>query len=337
MRRFCVQFMLLISTLLPLTVKAVDPSEYVTEISYNMRGCPTRIIYPDGTHEEVDETSMGDALSRSVRYTHDAEGRLTEMTTEWGSACSDYILDDLLFVAQEEFGPTLFMLAGLQDDGKSVDQGVVGDGEVSDRIRLTLITGVLNDQESVLDAARLISQTHGGENVHYIFHPTASWTSDIFYGVLTLVGYTPPSSRKLAERWRELIEEVGGIGSGGMILHYAHSLGGLETFRASQLMTEDELKMIRVITFGSAKVLTDERFHSVHNYVSWLDPVMIFDARYFNSADLLGTNLTFLTHSGISPIENHTFCGAVYGKVIRELGRRFVELYDPVQGYAAGM
>lgn len=82
----------------------------------------------------------------------------------------------------------------------------------------------------------------------------------IIRGLFTLIGYTGPTARRLAEGWRELIDEVGGVGNGGMIMHYAHSLGGVETARARRLMTPEEQKMIRVTTFGSPKVLSDEGF-----------------------------------------------------------------------------
>ncbi|MDP1836369.1 MAG: RHS repeat-associated core domain-containing protein [Chlamydiales bacterium] len=240
----------------------------------------------------------------------------------------DDIMDDFRFVANEMIGPTLFLLAGLH--GEPVEFGVVGSGEFNDSVRISHVNGVLNDREAALEAAQLISKTHGGVNVHYTYRPTAGWTGDIFAIVPTLLGWTSPTAVALADGWRELISEVGGIGHGGLIIHYAHSLGGAETACAKRLMEPDELKMIRVTTFGSAKVLANEGFLSVSNYVSSLDIVaMGADAFAYFNAMMQGTGVIFLSHKGILFVDDHKFCGPIYGAVLEELGRRFVSLYDP--------
>lgn len=240
------------------------------------------------------------------------------------------IMDDFRFVAHEMIGPSLFLLAGLGLE--KVEFGVVGNGEFNNKVRVSHVNGVLNNREAVLEAAQLISKLHGGVNVHYTFRPTAGWTGDLLKIIPTLLGYTSPTARRLAEGWRELIDEVGGVGNGGLIIHYAHSLGGAETACAKRLMEPEELRMIRVTTFGSAKMLPNEGFLHVKNYISSLDLVMFADAySYFNAMLTNNYEVSFLRHQGILFVDDHKFCGPIYSSILEELGRRFVALYDPKQ------
>ena len=240
------------------------------------------------------------------------------------------IIDDVHFFTYQFIGPGLYLAAGLHNEG--VEFGVYGNGEFSDKIRISHINGVLNVREGALEAAELISRTHGGINVHYLFRPTGGLTKDIIQGAMTIFGvfgYVSPSATRLAEGWRELIAEVGGVGNGGLIVHYAHSLGGAETANARRLLTPEEQKMIRVTTFGSAKVLPDEGFVQVHNYISSYDGVMGFDPTGYVGAFMGGnTNVSFLSPLGYFAID-HMFTGPTYSKTLRILGERFVALYDP--------
>ncbi len=235
------------------------------------------------------------------------------------------IVDNFRFVVQELIGPGLFLLAGLH--GEPIEFGVYGNGEINDKVRLSHINGVLNTREGALASAESISRTHGGVNVHFLYRPTAGWTGDILNGLMALLGYASPTAKRLATGWRELIEEVGGVGNGGIVIHYAHSLGGAETACARRLLTAEEQKMIRVATFGSAKVLPDEGFAGAHNYISWYDAVMGFDAvGYFNAATSSRSNVTFLTALGYLAVD-HRFNGPTYTKILEDLGQRFVALY----------
>lgn len=239
------------------------------------------------------------------------------------------IVEEFHIIANETIGPTLFLLSGLSKD--PVEFGVVGEGEFNDKVRISHVNGVLNDREGAIEAASLISHTHGGVNVHYTFRPTAGWTGDISALIPTLLGWTSPTAKRLAQGWKELIEEMGGVGGGGMIIHYAHSLGGAETACAKRLMSKEQLAMIRVTTFGSAKVLADRNFSQVRNYVSSLDLIALgADIMAYFQAATHTSNVIFLDHAGAFPVvDDHKFCGPVYSVILEELGRRFVALYDP--------
>lgn len=241
------------------------------------------------------------------------------------------MMDDFRFVTEVLVGPTLQMFAGLQFE--PVQFGVCGNGEFNQKVRVSFINGMLNDSVSVYNAAKAISESHGGVNVHYTFRPTDGWTGDIRNGIVTLVGFTSPVASRLAEGWRQLIDEMGGVGNGGVIVHYAHSLGGAETYCACSLMTPEELKMIRIVTFGSVRVLPKEGLRSVKQYVSWLDFAMLVDPVHYLHAMTQGSStVSFLPHEGMLLVDDHGFLGTVYSKMLAELGRRFVALYDPSVG-----
>lgn len=241
----------------------------------------------------------------------------------------DDVADDLHFVMREMIGPIFFTLFGLHSE--EVEFGVCGKGEVSDKVRVSYINGVLNDRDNdVMESALMISKSHGDVNVHFTYRPTGGLTRDAYNSLLRLLGYPSPASRRLAERWRQLIAEMGGVNGRGMILHYAHSLGGAETDCARQLMTAEELQMIRVIAFGCPKVLPNDGFRHVQSYMGALDFVMIFGLFDYVDAMLSRSpHVIFLGHSGWSAFNDHALSSPIYANKILELGRRFVALYDP--------
>lgn len=242
------------------------------------------------------------------------------------------VMDDIHFVAYELVGPGLYLIAGLHNE--DIEFGVCGRGEFSDKIRVSHINGVLNIRDGARESAEIISRTHGGINVHYLFRPSDGLTRDLMQGFLTvfgIFGYVSPSATRLAEGWRELIAEMGGVGKGGLIVHYAHSLGGGETANARRLLTPEEQKMIRVTTFGSAKVIPEEGFIKVHHYISAYDGVMVADAvGYLNAFMSRDPHVTFLEPHGYFGLD-HLFTGVTYQKMLEVLGRRFAALYDPSQ------
>ena len=124
------------------------------------------------------------------------------------------------------------------------------------------------------------------------------------------------------------IAEVGGIGSEGMIIHYAHSIGGTNTYSAKYLLSPEELKMIKIVTLGSPTIIPSEGFHSVINYISvrdgisWLDPISRFWALFNENTHIVYAGSYF----GI-PFIDHLLYGETYGKIITDLGKDFVNKY----------
>lgn len=146
-----------------------------------------------------------------------------------------------------------------------------------EKIRITFINGMLNTKKDLLKTVQWISESHGDVNIHYIFRPTEGWAWDVLKSSMVKLGIVSTEAYALAHTWKKLIAEMGGIEGGGTIVHYAHSIGGTNTYIAKSLMTPEELKLIQVITFGSATIIPSKDFQSVLNYISVRDGVALFD------------------------------------------------------------
>ena len=132
-----------------------------------------------------------------------------------------------------------------------------------------MINGMLNTHFINQKNLEMISNSHGGCNVHYVYYATGGWTNDILKCGMSKAGIITPEAMQLAQMWCNLIEEMGGVDGGGKIIHYAHSIGGADTLIAKSLLTPEEQAMIDVITIGSATLIPNHGFNSVINYVSW--------------------------------------------------------------------
>lgn len=208
-----------------------------------------------------------------------------------------------------------------------------GEREISDKVRVTFINGILNTRTIIKDSLSLVSDSHGGIKVHYVFRPTEGWTWDISRGIMIkiayMAGFRSLHAHLLVQLWRVLIEEMGGVGGGGTVVHYAHSLGGSETDRARDLLTPEEQKMIRVITFGSSTLVRNEGFQFVVNHVSLNDGVSSVFLEPFghirNYFDPDSNVRFYESDCGARwwPVD-HLLNGPTYGPLLRQMGVDFV-------------
>ena len=211
------------------------------------------------------------------------------------------------------------------------ESGVIGQGEISDRLRFSHVNGIQNTREHCLSTVQMISDLHGGANIHYTYRPTAGWTWDFLSACIVKFGIISPTAHFLADQWKDLINDIGGTQGGGLIVHYAHSLGGAESDCARYLLTPEEQSMIRVFTFGSPALMPSQGFQAVTNYVSRLDPVCLFDpVRYLEGFLGADDNILFVgTYWGI-PILDHLLVSDSYRQVLQELGRYYTSgQYQP--------
>lgn len=204
-------------------------------------------------------------------------------------------------------GPLLFKISGYFSEMPHV--GVYGHGELHNFRRITFINGILTSREDLIENLEMISKAHKGANVHYAYRATEGWIRDIINCTFIRMGFVTSDARKLTETWRKLIEDMGGIGKGGTIIHYAHSIGASETLTAKRYLTPDEMRMIRVITFGSPTLIADGGFQNVINLVSVRDGVCYLDPFHYTLA-LLGLQKNVLFYGSFSdgiPIIDHIF------------------------------
>lgn len=229
-------------------------------------------------------------------------------------------------------GDSTYLLYGGPPDEKShVDH--LGKEEFNDKVRLTFINGILNTEDTIYPALDLVSETHGGVNVHYVFRSTDGWTLDVLHAMLIKaaysLGFRSPQAYLLANLWKDLIQEMGGTESGGVIIHYAHSLGGSDTDRARDLLTLEEQKMIRVVTLGSSTLVRNEGFQDVINIVSINDGL---SSMFLNPTGKLQADfdpniiLRFCVHPEAPnwPID-HLLNSPTYRTVLCEMGKKFLE------------
>ena len=229
------------------------------------------------------------------------------------------------------FGDSTYLLMGHSCEETQI--GCYGNREISDKVRVTFINGILTTQSTMWYNLDVISQCHGGVKVHYIFRPTEGWTWDISRAITIKMafqfGLRSMHATLLALMWRGLIREMGGIEGGGTIIHYAHSLGGSETHRARELLLPEEQKMIRVITFGSSTLIPNEGFQNVVNNVSVKDGVSsIFIDPMGHLCNCFDENSNVHFHGSFWTLPlwpaDHLINGPTYGPVLHQLGDQFL-------------
>lgn len=224
--------------------------------------------------------------------------------------------------------PTLLRLFGYES--YPARRGVYGNGEVHDKVRISLINGILNFPEHHLENLELFSESHAGINIHYIFRPCEGWSRDLMHCAMAKCGIISAQAHELALLWKTLIQDMGGVNGGGVIIHYAHSIGGTETYAAKSLMTPDELKMIRVYTLASATIIPNNGFAHVENYVSIHDgiPSVVDPVNFIWGLFDPQSNVTYLNEptSPFYPLD-HLIANESYRGVLRELGQQFIETH----------
>ena len=187
----------------------------------------------------------------------------------------------------------------------------------------------------MIENATIISDAHGHINVHYIYNATGGWTHDMGKATYSKwTGMLTPISYRLVEKWRELIEEMGGVNGGGKIIHYAHSIGGTYSYQTKYLLTPEERKMIHITTVGSASLPEDnDNFGTFTNYISVRDGVPFTDPiGYLRGLLNPNTNINFIgsIFDGL-PLIDHLFTSNSYTQLIAELGAEFVRIHGAVR------
>lgn len=232
-------------------------------------------------------------------------------------------------LAEHIFSKGFLQLAGYYVD--PIDNGTTPYGEeINGKVRVTFINGILNIRQDLEETLKLFSSSHGNIPIHYVYRPTEGWTKDIMSSTLSKMGFISPYAKLLAQTWKEMIQEMGGVGQGGKILHYAHSIGATDTYVARTLLTPEERQMIHVISIGSPTMIPQSSgFGSVMNYVSKRDGVCFLDpigyaTGYFSDrvhVEPIGSIV------GV-PFIDHTIFSDSYRQIINELGTQFVETYQ---------
>lgn len=274
-------------------------------------------IFGFWNHLEESASGLGTALKNELQLSDEFAASFEVLGDEW-------------------LGYHMMVLLGCRREQACT--GVYGEKEINSKVRVTFINGILTTHDTLIECLDLISKSHGGVKVHYVFRPSEGFTWDVDRGLMLkfgyeLLGFRSKYAHMLADMWRGLIEEMGGVGGGGTIIHYAHSMGGTETDRARGLLTPEEQKMIRVITFGTLTIIRNHGFQSVVNHIcvndgvaTVLDPFGLIRNFFDPSSNVVWDDEEFF------PLWrwpwNHLLCGA-YRPAINESGRQFLIEFAP--------
>ncbi len=309
-------------------------TRYETTFSYCQEGAAYGLL------AEIEENRLSIATGTSyclnrITNSYDLDGNLQQQEISSGrknpsgnhpafskkSFIGDYLHDKWNNFMHGLFGKDFLQFAGYYQ-GKTSTGTFHADQEMHDKVRVSLINGILNvsaDMETILTK---ISKTHGDISVHYVFRPTEGWTNDLWNCTFVKFGYISEPARLMAEKWKALIHEMGGTDGGGSIVHYAHSIGATDTYAAKDLLSPAEQRMIHIVTLGSPSLIPNNAgFGSVANYASRRDGVCLFDPvgyhRAFTDSD---SNVYFC--GSLVGMPEHSVYADTYCQVIEQLGER---------------
>lgn len=208
------------------------------------------------------------------------------------------------------------------------DQGSYGLGESSDKVRISYINGIMTDYASLYSTLQELSNSHGGVNIHYVYRPTRGFVMDILQSFMVKLGFISPQAHALVDEWKKLICEMGGVTGGGTIIHYAHSIGAVETLRALSFLTPEEQKMIKIYAFGSPDLRETSGDAFLKHFVSVRDGVPLLDPWGFLKACIVGVDHVLFVGTLIGiPFIDHLFSTQSYQDLWRSMGRTFVDWY----------
>lgn len=226
-------------------------------------------------------------------------------------------------VAFQILSSTWLKMIGYNPDASHIH--AIGDfSKKQPNIYITHINGILNISKDQIDNASVVSKTHGNYPVHYVYAATSGFTADLLRCGFAKSGLISGNAELLALLWKSLIQTMDNI-EGGMIIHYAHSLGGTDTAAALRLLSDKERSIIRVVTFGSATLIPEGMSRSIDNYVSLKDGVPWTDPQAYMQG-LMGIRggIHFLA-SDTLPLIDHIFTNETYYNVLSDLGTKFQE------------
>jgi len=302
--------------------KLIDTSHY----DYSTFHFLNQVVSQNENEESKEESALNDVQETCIKFYHSIKDAARSIYNHYSFDTHAYTEAEQ--VGLDIFGKTFLSLSGFYVD--HMEKGEYGEVEMNDKIRITAINGILNLRSICIENVDALSKAHGNAKVHYVFYPSEGWTKDILKAAMAKFGYVGPQAKLLAETWKNLIQEMGGTKGGGLIIHYAHSIGGTNTMIAKDLLTPEEQKMIRVVTVGSSTLIPNEGFDSVINFVSLRDGVTQFTdpIGYFKGLLTSENNIVYVgTHYGV-PFIDHLLNQETYARVMQMLGEDFQKAHN---------
>lgn len=203
-------------------------------------------------------------------------------------------------------------------------------GRQIDTVGALFTNGMGNSCAEMHKTSDNISATHGGVEVKNVYNASHGLLCDLLECAGQAMGLRTRSVDVMLQSIRDELQRMGPDGK----LHiYAHSQGGLITHNALKYLSDDQKKQIHVTTFGTAKLITDNKLGSVKNYVSTRDGVpyllnafSLVKARFGGKEAVAQRNIEFLP-SKTFPIIDHPMNNSTYKDALENAGQRFQEQY----------
>ena len=215
----------------------------------------------------------------------------------------------------------------LQGIGKNDDSmpkhsinGISSTGNDLENHRILCVGGVLNSFVDFMKNVDLTSINYGNCDVRYTYNATHGFCSDILECVAQILGIPTNSVDQLTKNLRQNLQD---IGPNGVLTVAAHSQGGLILHRALEKLTPEQRSQIEVVTYGTAKIISQKHFglKGARNYISnndgipfIADPIGYLGARFGGHSDV-----QFLPSNSL-PLIDHSFDNKAYQTVLKNIG-----------------
>lgn len=271
--------------------------------------------------------TISDLISTGYNWILDANKKVLELQNWMHEVTGfDEVSKGFEDAVNSFFGKGFLVLSGYYN--QPFHSGVYGANEINDKVRVSFAHGILNLRSDLQNSLQFLSTTHGSVNVHYVYRPTAGWAWDLIKAfMVSKCGYVSQEAEEIKKIWKQLIEEMGGPGNGGKIIHYAHSIGGGDTYHAFMSMSPEEQQMIDIRTFGTAAIIPNEGTYQITNYVNTLDWITMcaHPLKYYRN--ISGTENDMILLGSVLDGFGHAMSVEVYQTMLKTLGQAFVATY----------
>lgn len=211
----------------------------------------------------------------------------------------------------------------MEYQGEHSNYGKVYGVDYSFKAVTGVVTGVDNTRESTIEAARRSSAAIGGGEVYFLANATHGKVTDVGETICQKTNIHTNSVMQCVNMVYQMFSDAG---PNARIRLEGHSQGGQIIDCLRYILPIGMRNRIDVITYGSAKMVSNKHFGSAVNYVSSrdlvplvADPLGILQSRFSNDIDV-----RFLSSDGI-PLMDHPFGNKVYHQAQENSGWLFLQ------------
>lgn len=187
-------------------------------------------------------------------------------------------------------------------------------GKILSGISHIFVNGIFNSCRNMHETSEQLSKSYGGMQVENVYNASHGVMCDLLECAGQALGIRTRSVDVMLETIRDELKQ---LGPDGKLMISAHSQGGLITHCALKHLSEAEKAQIHVVTYGTAKVISDNSLGSAKNYISTRDGVpFLLNSFKIIQAGLGGnqSNIKFLQSKRLPIIDhpiNNTYADAM--------------------------